>query len=190
MASERIKRRIDILLDEADEAFAQRDWETVKQRSQDALALAPENQEAITFLAAADRALGANLIEAPLQPPTGSTPTTSPSTVTVVPEAERRQLTVMFCDLQGSTALSQELDPEDLRDVIRGYQEVCAGAVGRFDGHIAKYLGDGLLIYFGYPQAHEDDPQRAVRAGLMILDDMGHLNTKLKAEKDMEIDVG
>jgi class 3 adenylate cyclase len=74
----------------------------------------------------------------------------------------------MFCDLQGSTALSQQLDPEDLRDVIRGYQEVCAGAVGRFDGHIAKYLGDGLLVYFGYPQAHEDDPQRAVRAGFAI----------------------
>ena len=78
----------------------------------------------------------------------------------------------MFCDLQGSTALSQQLDPEELREVIRSYQEVCAGAVSRFDGHIAKYLGDGLLVYFGYPQAHEDDPQRAVRAGLAIVEDM------------------
>ena len=95
----------------------------------------------------------------------------------------------MFCDLQGSTALSQQLDPEELRDVIRGYQEVCAGAVGRLDGHIAKYLGDGLLVYFGYPQAHEDDPQRAVRAGLAILQDMTPLNARLKSEKDLELTV-
>lgn len=79
------------------------------------------------------------------------------------------------------------LDPEELRDVIRSYQEVCADAVSRFEGHIAKYLGDGLLIYFGYPQAHEDDPQRAVRAGLAILEDMGVLNTRLKAANDLEL---
>ena len=73
--------------------------------------------------------------------------------------------------------------------MIRGYQEVCAGAVGRLDGHIAKYLGDGLLVYFGYPQAHEDDPQRAVRAGLAILQDMARLNARLKSEKDLELTV-
>ncbi|MCI0781242.1 MAG: AAA family ATPase [Chloroflexi bacterium] len=95
----------------------------------------------------------------------------------------------MFCDLQGSTALSQRLDPEELRDLIRSYQDVCGGAVGRFEGHIAKYLGDGLLVYFGYPQAHEDDPQRAVRSGLAILEDMGQLNIKLKADKDLELGV-
>ncbi len=87
----------------------------------------------------------------------------------------------------GGRGDGQQLDPEDLREVIRGYQEVCAGAVGRFEGHIAKYLGDGLLIYFGYPQAHEDDPQRAVRAGLAILADMGGLNAQLKADKDLEL---
>ena len=76
---------------------------------------------------------------------------TAPAAIYHVPEAERRQLTVMFCDLQSSTALSQQLDPEDLRDVIRSYQEVCAAAVARSEGHVAKYLGDGLLIYFGYP---------------------------------------
>jgi predicted ATPase/class 3 adenylate cyclase len=85
-----------------------------------------------------------------------------------VDEAERRQLTVMFCDLVGSTTLAQQLDPEDLRDVIRRYQEVCAGIIARHGGHIAQYLGDGLLVYFGYPQAHEDDARRAVRAGLGI----------------------
>ena len=80
--------------------------------------------------------------------------------------AERRQLTVMFCDLVDSTALSGKLDPEDLREVIRRYQDTCNKIIRRFGGHIAQYLGDGLLVYFGYPQAHEDDAQRAIRAGL------------------------
>ena len=113
----------------------------------------------------------------------------SPLSPQVAPEAERRQLTVMFCDLQGSTSLSQQLDPEDLREVIRSYQEVCAGAIARFEGHIAKYLGDGILICFGYPQAHEDDPQRAVRSGLAILGDMKALNYHLKADKGLELTV-
>ncbi len=95
------------------------------------------------------------------------------------PEAERRQLTVMFCDLVGSTALSGQLDPEELQGVLRAYQEVCAGVISRFDGHIAQYLGDGLLVYFGYPTAHEDDGQRAVRAGLGIVNEMQRLNTQI-----------
>ncbi|MBI3246176.1 MAG: AAA family ATPase [Deltaproteobacteria bacterium] len=82
---------------------------------------------------------------------------------------ERRQLTVMFCDLVGSTALSTQLDPEELRDVVRTYQETCAEVIERYDGYIAQYLGDGILVYFGYPSAHEDDAARAVRAGLEIL---------------------
>ena len=91
-------------------------------------------------------------------------PVSSPS----VPEAERRQLTVIFCDMVGSTALSQQLDPEELREVVRAYQETCTGVIRRYDGQIAQHLGDGLLVYFGYPVAHEDDAQRAVRAGLDI----------------------
>jgi class 3 adenylate cyclase/predicted ATPase len=83
-------------------------------------------------------------------------------------EAERRQLTVMFCDLVGSTALSTRLDPEDYRDLIRAYQDACAGVVARFDGFIAKFMGDGVLVYFGWPRAHEDDPERAINAGLGI----------------------
>lgn len=90
-------------------------------------------------------------------------------------EGERRQLTVMFCDLVGSTALSTELDPEELRDVVRAYQHTCAAVISRFDGHLAKYLGDGLLVYFGYPRAHEDDAQRAVRAGLGIVEQVSGL---------------
>jgi class 3 adenylate cyclase len=85
-------------------------------------------------------------------------------------EAERRQLTVMFCDLVGSTALSTTLDPEDFRDVVKAYQDACVEEVARFGGHIAKYLGDGLLIYFGYPKAHEDDAERAVHAGLGVVE--------------------
>src|SRR5262249_3735410 len=83
---------------------------------------------------------------------------------------ERRQLTVLFCDLVGSTPLSQELDAEEWRDVIAQYQQAAAAAVARFGGHVAKNLGDGLLIYFGWPTAREDDPERAVRAGLAIVD--------------------
>jgi class 3 adenylate cyclase len=83
--------------------------------------------------------------------------------------AERRQLTVMFCDLVGSTALASRLDPEDLREVIGGYHKCVAETIGRFDGFVAKYMGDGVLAYFGYPQAHEDDAERAVRAGLGVV---------------------
>ena len=79
--------------------------------------------------------------------------------------AERRHLTVMFVDLVGSTALSSNLDPEDMRKVILAYQEAVAANIARFDGHIAKYMGDGVLAYFGWPKAHEDDAERAVRAG-------------------------
>ena len=75
----------------------------------------------------------------------------------------------MFCDLVGSTALSAQLDPEELREVVRAYQETCTEVIRRYEGHIAQYLGDGLLVYFGYPVAHEDDAQRAVRAGLEII---------------------
>jgi class 3 adenylate cyclase len=81
---------------------------------------------------------------------------------------ERRQLTVMFCDLVNSTPLASQLDPEELRDIMRRYQETSVAVIRRFEGHVGKYLGDGLLVYFGYPSAHEDDAERAVRTGLGI----------------------
>lgn len=84
-------------------------------------------------------------------------------------EAERRQLTVMFCDLVGSTALSTKLDPEDMREVLRAYQDACAKVITQFDGFVAKYMGDGVLVYFGYPRAHENDAERAARAGLDLV---------------------
>ena len=83
--------------------------------------------------------------------------------------AERRQVIVMFSDLVGSTALSARMDPEDLREVISAYQKCVAETVQRFGGFVAKYMGDGVLVYFGYPQAHEDDAERAVRAGLELV---------------------
>jgi class 3 adenylate cyclase len=85
-------------------------------------------------------------------------------------EAERRQVTVMFCDLVASTALSTRLDAEDYRDLIRSYQDACAGVIARFDGFIAKFMGDGVLVYFGWPRAHEDDAERAINAGLAVND--------------------
>jgi class 3 adenylate cyclase len=93
-------------------------------------------------------------------------------------EGERRQLTVLFCDLVDSTALAGQLDPEDLRDVIRAYQDACGAVVHRFEGHIAQYLGDGLVVYFGYPQAHENDAQRAVQAGLGMAEGIGKLHAR------------
>ena len=104
-------------------------------------------------------------------------------------DAERRQLTVLFCDLVDSTALASQLDPEDLRAVVRAYQDTCAKVIARFEGHIAQYLGDGLLVYFGYPLAHEDDAQRAVRAGLGMVEALGQLNTRLAQEQGVQLAV-
>src|ERR1700735_1036624 len=102
--------------------------------------------------------------------PSGDAATTaSPASVPPEDRAERRQVTVMFSDLVGSTALSARMDPEDLREVISAYQKSVAETVQRFGGFVAKYMGDGVLIYFGYPQAHEDDAELAVRAGLELV---------------------
>jgi hypothetical protein len=99
-----------------------------------------------------------------------SSSTQSPTPSTQHPAAERRQLTVEFIDLIGSTALSARLDPEELREIIRTYQKTSVEVIERYGGHVAQYLGDGLLVYFGYPSAHEDDAARAIRAGLEIIE--------------------
>jgi class 3 adenylate cyclase/predicted ATPase len=134
--------------------------------------------------------------------PTAASPVPLPATLEVspaqgeaapvaspTPEAERRQLTVLFCDLVDSTKLSSQLDPEDWRDVVRAYQQVCTEVIQRYEGHIAQLLGDGLLVYLGYPQAHEDDAQRAVRTGLGILAVMGDLNKELKRGTGLQLAV-
>jgi class 3 adenylate cyclase/DNA-binding winged helix-turn-helix (wHTH) protein/predicted ATPase len=102
-----------------------------------------------------------------------------PPAALLAPEAERRQLTVLFCDLVDSTILAGQLDPEDYREVVRAYHQTCAAVIQQYDGYIAQYLGDGVLVYFGYPRAHEDDAQRAVRTGLGILHALDSLNTRL-----------
>ena len=106
--------------------------------------------------------------------------------------AERRQLTVMFCDLVDSTALSTRLDPEEFRALVRAYQAACQAAVSRFDGYIAQYLGDGLLVYFGHPRAHEDDAQRAVRAGLAMIAAIRDLQSEpaIKLDRPLAIRIG
>jgi len=106
---------------------------------------------------------------------------------TVPPDAERRQLTVMFCNLVDSTRLSSQLDPEDWRDMVRAYQKACTAVIQRYEGYTAQLLGDGLLVYFGYPHAHEDDAQRAVRTGLGILAAMRDLNTRLEPAKGITL---
>jgi class 3 adenylate cyclase len=99
----------------------------------------------------------------------GATPTADPRPAEIAVEADRRMLTVMFCDVVDSTALAERFDAEELRDIIRQYQQTCSDAIDRFEGHVAQYLGDGLLIYFGYPLAQEDEAYQAVRSGLEIL---------------------
>jgi class 3 adenylate cyclase len=122
-------------------------------------------------------------------PPAVSTAAPSPPATPGPAAAERRQLTVMFCDLVDSTRLAGQLDPEDLRDVVQAYQAACAEAMRRFGGHIAQYLGDGLLIYFGYPVAHEDDAPRAVHTALAILEVMQQLNSRLERERRVRLAV-
>lgn len=104
-------------------------------------------------------------------------------------DGERRQLTVMFCDLAGSTGLSERLDPEELREVVREYQDACGGVIEGFEGHVAQYLGDGLLVYFGYPRAQENDAERAVASALGILEAMAELKRRLEGRHGVSLAV-
>src|SRR5882724_5663534 len=118
-----------------------------------------------------------------------ATPASVPPPAPAPAQAERRQLTVMFCDLVGSTALSTGMDPEDLRDVIASFQSRCSTAIRRYDGFVAKYMGDGILVYFGYPRAHEDEAERSARAGLDIVDAMAELNAAVRRPPGVELAV-
>src|SRR5260370_697074 len=136
-------------------------------------------------LLSAIAALGA---AAPVPAPT-ATPASVPHPVPVPGQAERRQLTVMFCDLVGSTAFSTGMDPEDLRDVIASFQNRCSAAIRRYDGFVAKYMGDGILVYFGYPRAHDDQAERSARAGLDIVDAVAELNVAVSRPPGVELAV-
>src|SRR6516165_2097936 len=122
----------------------------------------------------------------------GIAPPASATEVAITPRdtAERRQITVMLSDLVGSTALSARMDPEDLREVISAYQKCVAETVRRFSGFVAKYLGDGVLVYFGYPEAHEDDAERAVRAGLELIAAVSALRTHATLQTRVGIATG
>jgi class 3 adenylate cyclase len=126
----------------------------------------------------------------------GKTPSVDAASASETPSthsedrAERRQVTVMFSDLVGSTALSARTDPEDLREIISAYQKCVAATVQRFGGFVAKYMGDGVLIYFGYPQAHGDDAERAVRAGLELVAAVGALKTRAPLQTRVGVATG
>jgi class 3 adenylate cyclase len=117
-----------------------------------------------------------------------STPRMSVPAAAAASKAERRHLTVLFCDLVGSTGIAVELDPEDLSDVIRNFEDTCARVIKHFGGCIGRFMGDGLLVYFGYPQAHEDDAERAVRAGLDIVAKVSQL--LLPSGEPLQVRVG
>jgi class 3 adenylate cyclase len=123
-------------------------------------------------------------------PPTDAVATSSAPTVAPEDRAERRQVTVMFSDLVGSTALSARMDLEDLREVISAYQKCVAETVSRFGGFVANYMGDGVLVYFGYPEAHEDDAERAVRAGLQLIAAVAALKTSALLQARVGISTG
>ena len=123
-------------------------------------------------------------------PSDDATTTSSPPSPHPEDRAERRQVTVMFSDLVGSTALSARMDPEDLREVISAYQKCVAATVGRFGVFVAKYMGDGVLVYFGYPQAHEDDAERSMRAGLELVRAVGDLKTHAPLQTRVGIATG
>jgi class 3 adenylate cyclase/tetratricopeptide (TPR) repeat protein len=161
--SGRYGERVRDLLADAAEHGARRDWEAVRALARAALALAPDSSEALGLLRQAER-------EAPS-------------------DGERRQLTVMFCDLVGSTALSQDHDPEVVREVLRGYQAACDAVVRRYEGHIARYIGDGVLAYFGHPTPHEDDARRAVRAGLDVVDALRPVSAGARARFGIDLRV-
>ena len=131
------------------------------------------------------KAIAAGAEASPSEEATDSDPIAAPSR-----EAERRQLTVMFCDLVGSTALSESMDPEDYRDVIAAYQTAVSVVVTEHDGYLARFMGDGLLIYFGYPKAHENDAERAARAGLAIVETIGSLHVRPHLEVRVGIATG
>jgi class 3 adenylate cyclase len=120
-----------------------------------------------------------------LRPPAAPAPDAQAAT----DSGERRQLSVMFCDLVGSTALSARLDPEEMREVLATYQATCSPIIAQFDGVIAKFMGDGILAYFGYPRAHEDDAERAVHAALALSAAVGRLQTSAGAPLNVRIGI-
>ena len=151
-------------------------------------ATTPRSPALQPLAAVADGTSGHTPLALPETPATPEPPAPEPTTQSAS-DAERRPLTVMFCDLADSTALSTKLDPEDLQDVIRAYQSCCTALIQEYEGFVAKYMGDGILVYFGYPKSLERNAERAVRSALAIVEAMAGLNHTLGREKKIEIAV-
>jgi class 3 adenylate cyclase len=163
MSDSRYQARVQDLIGDAEEHAARGDWDAVRDLARAALSLAPGSVEAQRLL--------------------GDAETAAPA------PGERRQLTVMFCDVVGSTILGQQRDPEIVREVLRRYQGVCDAVVRQYGGHIATFVGDGVLAYFGHPTPHEDDPHRAVRAGLDILQALEPVTAAAREQYDLDLSV-
>ena len=163
MSDSRYQARVQDLIGDAEAHAARGDWGAVRDLARAALSLSPGNQ-------AAQRLLGDAEVADPAP-------------------GERRQLTVMFCDVVGSTVLGQQRDPEIVREVLRRYQAACDAVIRQYGGHIAQYVGDGVLAYFGHPVAHEDDPHRAVRAGLDILQALQPVTAEARERYDLDLSI-
>ena len=155
--------RVRDLLDDAGQAAERGDWSAVRDLATAALALSPGNEDAQALVERADS-------DAP-------------------ESGERRQLTVMFCDVVGSTTLSQQRDPELVREVLRSYQLTCDKVVRRYEGRIARYVGDGVLAYFGHPVPHEDDARRGVKAGLDLLEALHPVSEEVRDRYGIDLRV-
>ncbi len=163
MRDERFEGRVGDLLDDAREAATQNDWPAVRALAESVLALDPANESAERLL--------------------------EDCRSSIAEEGEWRQLTVMFCDVVGSTSLAAEHDAEVIRDVLRSFQTTTDAVVRRYDGHIANYIGDGVLAYFGYPTPHEDDARRAVKTGLDLLLALRDVASEAKQRHGLELAV-
>ena len=197
MASERVQRQIDRLLDEAESAITNQDWSTVGDRARSALRLDPGNQDALSYLAAAERDLPPQINQPTTEDLVPRSPPVAASATEAVAEpmrarleqymprellaklegartqgvfsGERRIVTMLFCDVTGSTSLAERMDPEEWTEIMNGAFQHLITPVYRYEGTVARLMGDAILAFFGAPIAHEDDPQRAVLAGLDIV---------------------
>ncbi len=218
MASERIQRQIDRLLDEAEEAITSQDWATVGDRARSVLRLDPENQDALSYLAAAERDLPPQITQPAAEvifrqpPPVDATASEAeanrsrarleqyiPKELLAklegtrakkdVASGERRVVTMMFCDVTGSTSAAERLDPEEWAEIMNGAFEYLIAPVYRYEGTLARLMGDAILAFFGAPIAHEDDPQRAVLAGLDIVQGIRAYQAEVKSNWNLDFGV-
>jgi class 3 adenylate cyclase len=160
----RLLRVAEGLLDAAGQAAAEQAWDRVLDLAEDVLAIEPDNQDATVLRQLAERHLGR-----------------------AIPAAGRRQVTVLFADLVGSTAMGERLDPEAYLEVVRAYESACRPMIDRYGGHVNRFAGDGLIAFFGYPHAHEDDALRATRAGLAVLGALAPVAVGARAEHGIEL---